>query len=124
MALTLAEMESARASLDLTLGEPGVALVEARTLAGDDMGGFTESWGTVGSFPCRYKPDPGDEEVRGGAISAIGKGVVTFPAETPVVPENRLSIGGTAYAVLGVEVHSWDLCVRARVEVPDYGDDG
>lgn len=122
MALSLAEIESARDQIDATLGEPAVALIEERTLLADGMGGYTETWGTVGFYPCRYKPDPGEETVRGGALTAIGRGVVTFPAETPLVPENRLAIGGTAYGVLGVEVHSWDLCVRARVEVPDYGD--
>lgn len=121
MALTPSEIESYRETLDQTLGEPGVALIEARTLAGDGMGGFTESWGTVGSYDCRFKPDPGEEAVRGGALAAIGKGVVTLPAETPIVPANRLSIAGTAYEVISVEVHSWDLCVRATVEDPSFG---
>lgn len=118
MALTDAEIASYRETLDETLGEPSSALIEARTLAGDGMGGFTESWGTVGTFDCRIAPLSGEESVRGGAVAAVGKLVVTLPAGTPVAPTNRLTIDGDAYEVISVGVHSWDLCVRAVVEDP------
>jgi len=120
VALTTGEIESARAILDRTLGEPATASIQERTRTSDGMGGSTETWAQIAAVECRFAPDSGEEALRGGAISAVARGVVTFPAGTEITPEHRLVFDEVIYEVLAVERHSWDLCVRARVEIPDY----
>lgn len=98
--LSQAELDSMQAieeSVQTTTG-----IIYRYGTAADGMGGFTESWGAVGTILCDVWPvnQRGDrEKVIGGQITSRGDWFITCPFDTSVTAKDRVQVGTKTYEI-------------------------
>ena len=97
---------------------PDTCNLLAATITADGYGGYTQAWGTASSnVPCRIDSMKGQEQLAGGAIMPFHTFVMTFPATTSIIEQNRVQMGTTYYQVRSVDYDkSWIASKRAYVE--------
>lgn len=85
-------------------------------------GGFTSAWAAVEvndetDIPCLlapFKQGNRGESIQGDQVTATGDWVFTFPAETPILPTDRIEHSSATYEVTEVrERRSLEFVTRA-----------
>ena len=109
--LSAAQLTSMRATADLAL--PDSAVLSRATLASDGMGGYTETWATV---ECRLGP-PGNARLDQWQEKIMNRAVfiLSVPDDTDIQSQDRASVAGATYEVLGLLDGSWEITSRAVV---------
>lgn len=122
MLLSASELDQMRDTVEQH-ALPDLADVQRKTDASDEMGGRTETWGTVQrSVPCRISQPGGNTP----GLSMIGKViadragnrpvfVASLPAEADVNDGDRLVVNGDTFDVLMIVNGSWEIARRAMV---------
>lgn len=113
--LSTGDLASMRTVMDTSLPDTGV--VWRRTLADDGQGGRTQTYSAVGTVACRLSPvsalSAGSEEVHGDRQTAIADRIITFPANTDVVPTDRIVVSDQTFEVLAIHApRSWEISTR------------
>ena len=109
------ELTAIQTELNRTL--PDLCNITAGTRTPDGMGGWVDSWGTVGSsVPCRLDFLGGSEKVNSGALMPYTRAIVTLPQTVSITEQNRIEHGGNTYTVQAVNLGSWLGVKRASVE--------
>lgn len=104
--------ETAERAMDST------AVVETQTSASDGVGGESETWTVVDTFPCRLAPFlRGKEEVEGERLTGDTEVIFTFPAETPITHSSRIVFEGKTYNVVDVKARSIEITRRVTAVV-------
>lgn len=109
------DLASMRSTLDESL--PDTAIIQSGTVVPDGGGGGTTTWLNAGTVACRLSPIRGNEQIEGARISPEAEWVVTFPAETSIDRDDRVSIAAQDFtgAITALRApRSWELCVRAE----------
>ena len=83
---------------------PGTAVVERYTTLADGMGGFSETWATVGTVDCRLMQQPlqSAEDVAGGQVLSTTRWWATMPHDTDVLALDRLLVADRHFEVSAV----------------------
>lgn len=117
--LSAADLAAMRATLTECL--PDIAEVQRLTRVSDGMGGFTETWATVATVPCRLAPSGNTpvEQVVAERVTDRVLWTITLPAQTDVTATDRVVVGARTFEVVGVlSPRSNELCTRlVAVEV-------
>jgi head-tail adaptor len=111
--LSAADLAAMRATLTESL--PDTAQVQRATRASDGMGGFTETWTTVATVPCRLAPSDITpvEQVVAERVTDRVLWTITLPAQTDVTAADRIVVGARVFEVVGVlSPRSHELCTR------------
>lgn len=112
--LSAAQIASMKTTADLAL--PDTAVISRATLASDSMGGYTETWATVATVACRLDP-PGNARLDQWQEKIMNRAVfiLSTPASTDIRSQDRATISGSVYEVLGLMDASWEITSRAVV---------
>ena len=117
--LSAADLAAARATLVESL--PEIAQVQQATRVPDGAGGFTETWTTVATVPCRLAPSGNEptERVVAERVTDRKLWTLTLPAQTALTAKDRVVVGARTFEVVGVlSPRSYELCTRlVAVEV-------
>jgi len=100
---------------------PETAQVQRATRVPDGAGGFTETWATVATVPCRLAPSGNEptERVVAERVTDRKLWTLTLPAQTALTAKDRVVVGARTFEVVGVlSPRSYELCTRlVAVEV-------
>lgn len=100
---------------------PSTGYIVRRTDASDGMGGYTETWGTVGTVTCDLWQinRRGDREpVVGGQISSQGDWFITMPVDTTITAKDRVHIANKTFEVTFVPSDSsWQTALRVEARL-------
>lgn len=111
--LTDSELEAMRATVVESL--PDSAVIQTSGWVSDGGGGGTTGWTNAGTVACRIAPSAGaDEGETGERITATGRFVFTFPAETAVTTNSRIIHSGGTFNVENVRSRSWNTATRVE----------
>lgn len=112
--LSAAQLTSMRATADLAL--PDSAVLSRATLTSDGMGGYTESWATTATVACRLDP-PGNARLDQWQEKIMNRAafILSVPDDTDIQSQDRASVSGSTYEVLGLLDASWEITSRAVV---------
>lgn len=89
-----------------------------RTLAGDGAGGWTESWTSIGTSPCRLVVGQRwQSEITSRPDLNLLVAHCVLPAGFALEPQDRLVVNGNPYRVTYVpQVASWAIVQFVRLE--------
>lgn len=108
-----------RADLELSL--PDTCVVSHPTHVSDGFGGQTTTWTDSASIPCRISPNgqAANEDTIGDRLRSAAPWIITLPAFTTVLHEDRIKSGGRTFEVVQVNTdRSFEIDIRvACVEV-------
>lgn len=112
--LSAAEIAGMQATADLAL--PDSATIQRASLASDGMGGYTETWATVATVSCRLDP-PGNARLDQWQEKIMNRAVyiLNTPASTDIQSQDRATVNGSVYEVIGLMDASWEITSRAIV---------
>lgn len=112
--LSDAQLAAMRSTADLAL--PDSAVISRATLASDLMGGYTETWATTATVACRLDP-PGNARLDQWQEKIMNRAVfiLNLPSTTGIQSQDRATISGGVYEVLGLMDGSWEITSRAVV---------
>lgn len=114
MSLTAGEIASMRETASDYL--PGTAVIHRYTSVPDGQGGSTDTYGPIGTVSCRISPLYGSEPVRGDRLTTIQGRALTVPANTSIIPKDRVVESGTTYEVVNVDSpRSYEITRRAEI---------
>jgi len=122
MTLTAHELSDMRDDAELLL--PSTCTILELTTTPDDMGGYTQSWGTAGTaISCRL--DAMSATMRAHAEAdqfTVHSGWVLFvPYDQAIATGNRVVISSDTYNVMGVDDdHDWRALRRAFLDREDH----
>lgn len=108
MGLTAAELAQIRSDIASLLPETCTILGITRT--SDNQGGWTETQGTVtANVPCRMDfPNPGKEQMSGGALIPFKQGILSMAYDVTVTTANQILMNSVTYNVTAVnDNQSW-----------------
>jgi SPP1 family predicted phage head-tail adaptor len=119
MAITAAELELYRNTLEDTLLGTDTCTIQTRTWTSDDMGGGTYSWANAATaVPCRMVPKglSQREEITGGKITVHDMFTCYVHWDRNLDETMRVIFGGETYEVIHVDdAHSERLTRSADV---------
>lgn len=117
--LTASELDAMRDIEESVM--PGTAYILSYGTASDGMGGFTETWGTVGTAICdlwQINRRGDREQVAGNQITSQGDWFVTVPWDTVIDARNRVEIAGKTFEVTFVPKDStWQSALRVEARL-------
>jgi hypothetical protein len=90
----------------------GTAVIKRKAIASDSGGGGTASWIARGTVSARLAPAPSvrnAEPVTGSRITPDANWMVTLPAETTVLREDRILIDGKTLEVAQVPDRTYEI---------------
>lgn len=97
------ELNAIRAELE-ALTMPTTCYILAKTSVSDSMGGFTDTWGTVGTAACRLdRASTGYERQSGGGVDAWQGWVLSLAHDTTITEAYRVVVGSSTFAVKAVD---------------------
>jgi head-tail adaptor len=100
---------------------PSTAYILRYNPASDGMGGFTETWGTVGTVTCDLWAinKKGDREpVIGNQITSQGDWYITVPVGTDINARDRVEIESKTFEVTFVPSDaSWQTALRVEARL-------
>ena len=100
--LSNVDLATMRATLEQSL--PDTAAIQRRTLIPDGTLGFTETWTTVATVPCRVAPARNDE-IDAAGVARTGRAqvwAIVLPANTDVLRADRVQVGSLSIEVVAV----------------------
>jgi len=104
-----------RDTLELTM--PGTCYILAGTSTSDGMGGFSQSWGTIGTSICRLDIKGGREAQAGGGYIPFTETILTLPHDAVITNTNRIKFDDDIYNVVTVyDDRSWHASTRCKLE--------
>lgn len=114
--LTANELTYMRDTIEQLL--PDTCNLLTATIASNDFGGFSETWGTVtANVACRIDYTSGDEQLFGDSQRPYRGYILTVPYDTTITSDYRVEIGSATYAIKAVDNgKSWAACLRAALE--------
>jgi len=115
MVLPAGELSQIRTDLETAL--PGTCYITSLTRTSDNQGGWTESWGTVGTSTCRLDFTGGKETLTGAALAPFTQAILTLPYDTTITEQNRVVFEDNTYTVQAVNIGSWLGVKRATLEL-------
>ena len=112
--LSQAELADMRAVLDETF--PDLCDIQRPNRVTNPDGTYTDAWTTVGhNTPVRVSPavaDRGYDLVLGGTPKSVSEWTLTFPSETDVRAEDKVTVGSRTFLVRVVNERSWEISRR------------
>ena len=109
-----------RTVLNTTLDGTAYILTDTQTV--DDIGGYSDSWGTAGTVACHLSPRnvQESETVGAGRILSEASRVLTCAGTVSLSPTQRVKVDSVEYEVLAVSTpRTWQLALRADVKEVD-----
>jgi head-tail adaptor len=104
-----------RDTLELTM--PGTCYILSGTNTSDGQGGFSTSWGTVGTSICRLDIKGGKEMQAGGGYIPFTQVILTLPYDTVITTKNQVKFDDDTYNVVTVyDDRSWHATTRCMLE--------
>lgn len=113
--LSAAELDAMRVVEEEAMTSTGYIL--AFGTASNGMGGFTETWGTVGTVACDIwmRPLRSDEITAGGQPISRTGWYITVPHDTTITAKDRFESGGRTFEITQVP-NTTSLRTAKRIE--------
>lgn len=119
--VTTSQLAMMRAVAERAL--PGTAAIHRRTLTTDNVGGWADSYSSVGTVACRLafqgtKTEPTLVDMEeGGTVKTEQRWIITLPYGTDIRETDRIVTGGSTFVVIsGMETRSYELTRRVLVK--------
>lgn len=113
--LTNADIESMRQTQNEAM--PDTATVERKIRSTNTIGEVVESWGVVGTWPCRVvRASTQAKPTQAGSIpNVVDEWVLTFPWDADVAEGDRATVDGNLFEIRDVvDVGAWRTAKRAK----------
>jgi len=116
----LSDFELVDMRSDGSLSLPDVCTIMMVSESSDGMGSQLRTWAVrASSVACRLSPmgmSSSGERVASGRLTAVESWTLTLPADTVIVPTDRVVVDNVTYEVSEDDgLRSWDLFVRVSL---------
>lgn len=114
--LSAQELERMQSDIEDAL-LPDMCAIQAVTRVSDGQGGWTETWATVDSAPCRLDKAGGVKGMNADAVKSFSSWVISLPINTTLTVYHRILVNDVSYSVTSIsEDGSWLAVKRATLE--------
>ena len=112
--MTDSELEAIRAEIEQLM--PDSVIIQRASESVDSYGGVTKTYSAVGTVAGRLDNVSARYTEKGLQEKGVVKMQLTVPYDADLLPDDRVSVGGVEFEIVGAELNQTDkACKRAQV---------